>query len=256
MAGNTDAMIPQSHRTLAHRTPAQNPLILLTRPREQSLRFAGQITEAFGPWDILISPVLAIQPLAVSPLEGSFSDLILTSLNGADQAGGLGFPLPRHAFCVGERTAHAARQAGFTATTVGSDAESLIAALLRMRPAGRLLHLHGVETRGAVADRLTEGGIPTLSLAIYDQVARPLTDDARRALDGARPVILPVFSPRTARIIAEQGPFTAPLQVVALSAAVAAALRPLSPDRLEIAQSPDAAGMLDAMGGILRHPRP
>lgn len=251
LAGNTDGMTTQSRQP-----PNPRPLILLTRPLAQSQRFAEQVRAAVGPVEILISPVLAIRPLPVAPPQGDFGALILTSQNAAVIAAALGFPLPRQAYCVGDRTAEAARQAGFTAIRIGGDAAGLIKALLDIRPTGRLLHLHGVETRGDVAQGLTSAGIETVSLPIYDQVALVLSVTARQALDKASLVILPVFSPRTAQIIAGQGPFQATIRVVALSQAVAVAAQALNPDRLEIAESPDAVGMQAALRGILRHPCP
>jgi uroporphyrinogen-III synthase len=231
------------------------PVILLTRPLTQSQRFAGRITGAFGPQTTLISPAMEIRALDVAAPMGDFSDLVLTSQNAAGIAARLEFPLPRHAYCVGEQTAEAARQAGFSATALGGDAAGLITALQVARPKGRLLHLHGRETRGDVAKELTKAGIETVSVVIYDQTALPLSSIALQALAGEDPVILPVFSPRTATILAAQGPFHAPLHVVAISDAVARTAIALNPDRLEVAQSPDAGAMLDALGGILRHPR-
>jgi uroporphyrinogen-III synthase len=231
------------------------PLILLTRPLTQSQHFADQITAAFGPHPVLISPAMAIRALDVARASGDFSDVVLTSQNAPGFAARLGFPMPRHAFCVGDRTAEAARQAGFTTTALGGDAAGLIAALQAAPPQGTLLHLHGRETRGDVAASLTAAGIETISLAIYDQIALPLSKAALQALAGKHPVILPIFSPRTATILAAQGPFAAPLHIVAISDAVAKAAAALTPHRLEIAQSPDAGAMLDALGGILRHPR-
>lgn len=250
LAGNTDGMTTQSRQP-----PHPRPLILLTRPLAQSQRFAAEIGAAFGQVEILISPALDIRPLGVNAPKGEFGALILTSQNGATLAGALGFPLPRRAYCVGDRTAEAARLAGFDATSVGGDAASLIKALLEIRPPGQLLHLHGVETRGEIAETLTKAGINTLSMPIYDQAALPLSDIAGQVMGGGQPVILPLFSPRTAQIIADQGQFYAPLMVVALSRAVANAALALNPNRLEIAQSPDAVGMLAALGGILRYPR-
>jgi uroporphyrinogen-III synthase len=81
-----------------------------------------------------------------------------------------------------------------------------------------------------------------------------LTAQARQVLGAHDPVIVPVFSPRSAKILCDQGPFSAPIHAVAMSEATGQPLRILGIARLEIAQTPDAVGMLDALGGILRHP--
>ena len=80
---------------------------------------------------------MAIRPVEVQ-LEEPPAALILTSENGAARAGELGLA-PCEAWCVGPRTAAEARRAGLRAIEAGSDAETLLAALLKARvevPAG------------------------------------------------------------------------------------------------------------------------
>jgi uroporphyrinogen-III synthase len=79
---------------------------------------------------------------------------------------------------------------------------------------------------------------------VYEKVPRDLTPPARAALMGRAPVVLPLFSPETARILSQQGPFSAPRVVVAMSGAVAEAARPLGADRVAVAETPDLAGMV------------
>ena len=71
-------------------------------------------------------------------------------------------------------------------------------------------------------------------------------------LAGIAPIIVPLFSPRTAQIfVAAAEPITnAPLYVVALSAAVAWALGGLQVARLETAAQPTAEAMIAAIGQI------
>ena len=62
---------------------------------------------------------------------------------------------------------------------------------------------------------------------------------------GNEPVILPLMSPRTARIVLGQaGPITAPLYIAAISRKVADNVPEGVAQRVDIAEMPDLPGML------------
>lgn len=228
------------------------PLVILTRPAAQSARFAAAITARFGALPILISPLMEPEFLAPPVPDRQFSALVLTSQTAVQALAGLQGPLPRLAFCVGDRTAAAAARAGLHAISAQGDAAELIALIQNHQPAPPLLHLRGRDSRGDIATSLTEAGIETLEAVVYDQRPRPLTDEARAALSGTEPVLCPVFSPRTAALLGDAMPRPhAPLQIAAISAATAAALGRCSLAALEIASRPDAAALLDAMAVLL-----
>jgi uroporphyrinogen-III synthase len=158
------------------------------------------------------------------------------------------------AWCVGDRTAQAARKAGYGARSAAGDAAALVAAILAEAPPGPLLHARGEDSRGAVADRLTAAGLPTAEALVYAQRPAALSDEARRLLGGADPILVPLFSPRSAEIFAAalaDIPRPAPLWVAALSPAVADAAAPLSPARMAIAGAPDADALLQAAEGLI-----
>lgn len=212
-------------------------LILLTRPAPQSKRFAA----ALG-LECLISPLIA--PRFLAPDLPAHKALILTSETGALAARGLA---PCRAFCVGDRTAEVARSLGFDATSASGDAEALMALILS-DPIAPLLHLRGREARGDIAARLTAAGLPTHEAVVYAQEEQALTPEAVAALQGQTPVIAPLFSPRSATILAaECARITAraPLRVVAMSQAVADAARALDPAPV-ISARPDGDSMLEA----------
>jgi hypothetical protein len=83
----------------------------------------------------------------------------------------------------------------------GACADALVARLGgTARPA--LVHLRGRHQRGDVAERLGPRATIRAAHVVYDQVALP----ARRGLcrgAGARPLIVPLFSPRSADLFAE-----------------------------------------------------
>ncbi len=237
--------------------PAVLPPFLLTRPVAQGDRFADAVRARFGPQArVVLSPLLVPQFLTPD-LPDQVAGVIFTSETGVAALCLLrpadGLP----AWCVGDRTAQAARQAGYHARSAAGDAAALVAAILTAAPGGPLLHARGADSRGAVAERLTSAGIPTGEALVYAQRPAPLTAGARHLLAGAGPVLLPLFSPRTAQLLVAalaDIPAPAPLWIAALSPAVADAAAPLGPARQVIARRPDAPALLDAAEGLIAAP--
>jgi uroporphyrinogen-III synthase len=225
---------------------------LLTRPRPQGLRFARQLRASLDqPFRITQSPL--IQPIFLHPAlpKVRFHAVIFTSETGAAAATSY-TGLPKLAYCVGDQTAAAARRAGFFTQSAAGDAEALLHMILQTSPNQPLLHICGTDTRGDVAGRLNKARIETHVLTAYTQEPAPLTTQAARILAGIAPVIVPLFSPRTVQIFAAAAEqiTTAPLYIVALSAAVAQALGGLHVARLETAAQPTAEAMIAAVGQI------
>ena len=79
-----------------------------------------------------------------------------------------------------------------------------------------------------------------------------MTDHAKRALAGDDPVLVPVFSPRSAGLLIPWlSGRTAPLYVAAISRNVADALASAAPDCLRISATLDGEGMLTALGELI-----
>lgn len=198
------------------------PVILLTRPATQSARFAERLELPTA--RIVISPLIAPVFLRPTLPDGPFAALVLTSETGVEAAAQYA-GLPKRAFCVGDRTALAAQSAGFSATSAQGDAEALVGLILS-NPSAPLLHLRGREARGDIAKRLSAHGLPTAEAVVYAQEEQPLTPEATALLQGQTPVLAPVFSPRSAEILAAEChrvSAKAPMTIVAMSAAVAKA---------------------------------
>ncbi|SFH06884.1 uroporphyrinogen-III synthase [Palleronia marisminoris] len=174
-------------------------MIVLTRPLPAARRFARALRQLGMDAPILFSPVLEIVPLGGGPLPDG--TLVFTSENGVAAASELGSLAGRTVITVGERTAAAARAAGAEAEVLGGDVAALGDAILA-RGGGPYVHLHGRHVTGDLAGRLQEAGIAAEGRAIYDQRAKPLTEAARSALMGPEPVVLPLFSARSASLTA------------------------------------------------------
>ncbi|MEZ5753456.1 MAG: uroporphyrinogen-III synthase [Paracoccaceae bacterium] len=239
--------------------PQHQPIrILLTRPSAQSHRFAAELAARFGAaLDPVISPLMSTRMLDVEWPHADYSALILTSETGAAAAGQLrqgGRSLPMRAICVGDRTAASAQSAGFTAESAAGDAEALLARILASNDPGPFLHLRGSDARGDIVPRLVAKGRPAQAAIVYEQIPQDLNSQARSLLQGTTPLVVPVFSPRSADLLARNGPFTAPLWIAAISSAAAARAEQMLPQRLEIAVTPDAPGMLDALSRLIPEP--
>ena len=221
------------------------PVLLLTRPEAEARRFEASVRAlAPGEWRAVVAPLLEIVPMAAVEVPEDVP--IFTSAQAVPFAGtGSG----RLAWCVGPRTAAAARAAGWSPKEGGGDAEALFAAILAAPPEP-LVHLRGVHSRGALAERLRAAGRTVAERVVYDQRARPLTAEAGTALAGAAPVLAPVFSPRSASLLSGAvGNPAAPFRVIALSVAAAEPLRRWSP---VVAARPDGEAMAEAAAALLR----
>ncbi|MDX1779836.1 MAG: uroporphyrinogen-III synthase [Thalassovita sp.] len=222
--------------------------LLLTRPLDSARRFAAQLRDRLGDVPVVISPLLRIEPAVPAPDLTGARGLIFTSQNALCAVGdGQG----RRCYAVGAATAAAARGRGFDPIAVEPDAESLFQRILADRPQGPLLHLRGCHARGNLAARLTEAGIETRQKVVYEQVETALTAEARAALNGELPVIVPLFSPRSAKIFARQQAGTAPILIAAMSDAVIDGLGNLPVTRLERAETPDADAMIAAIERLM-----
>ena len=205
-----------------------------------------------------MAPRMAPELLSPPLPKRDFAAVVLTSETGVEAArriSAAGVALPKRAFCVGDRTAKAAPAAGFDAISAQGDANALLALLVGQKIAGPLLLLHAEDTVGDVQNRLISAGIETVSAITYRQKPQPLTAEAEAVLQSDTPVILPIFSPRSAHLLAAEIKRIggkAPLWLAALSPAVAEAFD-LPIALIQIAARPDAAAMLAAVTELRRH---
>jgi uroporphyrinogen-III synthase len=234
--------------------PAAAVPVLLTRPIAEAQAFAMALTRRFGPRvQPVLAPLMATDHLMPALPPGPFAGVIFTSAAAVEAALRLAADLPKDAWCVGRKTADRATAAGFRARSADGDADALVAAILADPPKGKLLHLRGEDVRGEVAERLNSAGSETVSATLYRQTAQPLSPEGAAVLVTAGPVILPLFSPRSAALFRAVLPVDshATLGLVAMSGAVADAARPIPHHVMITAAQPTAKAMLDACGKAL-----
>ncbi len=220
----------------------RDPIILLTRPKKAADVFVHQIKVAGVKADVLVSSVQGINKAEFEE-PSDLAGAIFTSRNGVEAVMGRDVPC----WCVGSSTAAAARAKGWQAVSADGDAEAVFKRITADRPSGPLVHFRGTFARGNLAERLNEDGITTQEVVVYNQVSLSLSETAREILARENPVIVPLFSPRSAAQLVQQGPFAAPLWIIAMSEAVAGEAVGLSPAVMEISASPDASGMVAAI---------
>lgn len=209
------------------------PICLLTRPEPQAREFAEMLPGV----EVLISPVLRIVPVEFDRTRVEAAPgLVFTSMNAVAFAGKA---RNRPALCVGPGTAEAARRAGFAAILGPGNAAGLVPLLKERQD---WLHLHG---------RHLARVLPVPGIAVYDQRAVPLDAKGRAVLGQDRPVILPLFSPRSADLSANATrDAVAPIAVVAINAHTADCYTGPALQR-RIAARPDREAMAEAVMALI-----
>lgn len=228
------------------------PILLITRPAADADHFARGLRRPG--LEIVLSPVQDIRPTGIDAPPSEGRRLIFTSRNAVRH---VSLPPGQDAICVGQRTTELARSLGMSAQCGGETATALVQTLLHTSETERYLWVRGAHVAHPLGDELRAAGRDCVDWIVYEQHAVALTAAAKRALSGDVPVLVPLFSPRSARLFFDQideRQLRAPLIVVAMSPAVArhvphhTALR-----QVIVAQRPDAASMSDALVAVLEN---
>jgi uroporphyrinogen-III synthase len=187
-------------------------------------------------------PLFAIRPLDWTvPDAADFDAILLTSANAARHGGQAlaqlaGLP----AFAVGEKTAAAARGAGFDVKASGETDVAAIVAAASAQGFRRLLHLGGRERSIAV------GGAIGAAIAVYANEAREIDPTALAALAGT---VALLHSARAARRLGElvdaAGIARGDIALAAISATVAGSAG-LGWSAVAIAATPRDETLIDA----------
>lgn len=192
--------------------------LLIVRPQPGADETARRAREQG--FETVVLPLFAIEPVAWEPPDPEGFDAIMLTSANAPRLGGTSLGSFTHlpTWCVGEKTAQAARAAGFTRVrTAGPDAMALLDAMGRAGVA-RALHLAGVDSRPLPA------GAPVAdSRIVYASVEQDVADE--RLVTAAQGAIILVHSPRAGRTLAARlpGATRATSRIVAISAAALAA---------------------------------
>jgi uroporphyrinogen-III synthase len=241
---------------------------LVTRPAEDAAPLVRALAERGI--ESLLAPMLEIRPTAegarhLNEMLASAQAVLFTSANGVRAFAAASARRELPAFAVGDASAAAARLAGFrSVASAGGDVADL-AALVAARlspPGGALVHAAGSSVAGDLAGALQPLGFTLHRAVLYDAVqAEALEPEVVAGLARGEIALALFFSPRTAagfvRLAAAQGVGEAcrAVAALALSAAVAAALEPLSWRHLRIAAAPSQRDLLAALDALLAERR-
>ena len=232
--------------------------LLVTRPEEDAARTAQEL-RARG-HKVLLAPLLRIEALSAE-LRGAWAAALITSANAARavsvhhrDADILGLPV----FAVGDRSAEAARAAGFTDVISADGALPDLARLVAGRCAPRgapLIYLAGEDRAGDLAGDLAAHGIDVRVVAVYRaRPAEALPGDVTRALAAGEVDAVLHYSRRSTatllRLADEAQVLNAVLSLAhyCLSAEVAAPLRERGAGQVQVAASPRETALIDLVG--------
>ncbi|MBN2631171.1 MAG: uroporphyrinogen-III synthase [Rhodobacteraceae bacterium] len=225
--------------------------VLITRPEPQASRFRQTLLDRYGDKvDPILSPLLCPVVMPTQVECGAFSSVVFTSETGVKAARTLGLSLPRRAYCVGNRTAEVARELGFESISANGASGDLAQMLANHPEDSPFLHLHGRESVGDVAQALADRGVKAESRVIYAQEPIPFNETVKFTLQSVGPVIVPLFSPRSARLFGAACAvltLRATLYLVVLSPAVTQAVADMKVQQVKVAAAPTQKDLLLAM---------
>ena len=231
---------------------SKQPILVLTRPKSNALRFADLCRAKLGDdVPIVIAPLMTIEAVPTEMDIDPSKTFIFTSENGVKAANALWPDVHLKGYSVGDRTAEAGREVGYELTSAGGSVEELLSLILKDAPSTSLVHLRGADTRGDLALRLSDAGHPTSEAILYRQVQSEPTKELCALLSGEIPLIVPLFSPRSAAIFQEVAQAaTAPLFLCAISENTRNEIRNLGRDCI-VATTPDASAMVETISALV-----
>jgi len=178
----------------------------------------------------LVDPLLVVRDLEARIALAGVAALAFTSVNGVAAFARACPDRGRRVFAVGDRTAAAARAAGFVQVASAEGDVTALTALILGEAAtldGAVLHPGALEPAGDLLSPLAAAGLSARRVALYETVARDPAPATLAGLGDLAAVLL--HSPRAARVLADLlAKYPAPrLGALCLSPAVAAPLQVL-----------------------------
>lgn len=184
-----------------------------------------------------------------------FETLAFTSANGVRAFATLSARRDVPVWCVGARTAEAARAAGFgDVRSAGGDVDALAAAMISGLSAGAsVLHAGNADAVGDLAARLTDAGFTARFIAAYHAVEAetPGPELAAHLSGASRLAAALIHSPAAGRVLARLAAGgVGAIDIAAISLNAAAAVGDVA-RRTEIANHPDEASLLAALERLI-----
>lgn len=216
--------------------------LLVTRPEPGASATVARLI-ALGHEPVL-APCLSILPRPAK-LPQAPAAIIITSFQAVPALPASYHAIP--AFCVGDATAGRLRAAGFgSVESASGDAKDLLRLIMQRRLPGTHLLAVGERHGLALARQLRAAGVTVLRRTVYTaQPATTMPPAAREALQAGAINFALFYSAETARAFARLAPpSTSSVTALALSPAVADALRGLPWSEIRVALAPTEADLL------------
>ncbi len=197
--------------------------------------------------DIKIEPVLKVVPYSKWIAPSSDKTLIFSSSNAVRCAAENLEPTYYRAFCIGQYTTQCAQSFGFDASYAGQSVQDF---LIHFAPKEKsFVHLRGEHTTTDLRVHLQGIGCEAESIIVYDQVELKWPNKTVEYLVGGTPVVLPLFSSRSAEIVCNQGMNWGKHIAIAISPVVAKVCDEAGFGKTVIAEVPNAEEMLKLTAG-------
>lgn len=236
--------------------------VLVTRPREDAAALLAAL-ERRG-HETLLEPLFTIVPrdrIDWPAGHEAAQALLVTSANGARAFARLDARRGLPVFAVGDASAAAARDLGFTRVSSAAGNVDDLAALVkdRLDPAeGPLLHPAAGKLAGDLQGRLAAAGFTVLRAVLYDaRHAEALSEACTRALNEGLIDVATFFSPRTAAAFvslveaANLSQACRNVTALCLSEAVAAQISGLSWRQVAVAARPEQDALLAELDALV-----
>lgn len=159
--------------------------IAVTRPPADAERTASVLRKQGH--EVLVAPLMSVEPIAAD-LSGDWSAVIITSANAPEAIADNPSASTLHKlrlFAVGDRSAEAARTAGFgDVISAGGDARDLVNLIVQRRAnaASPLLYLAGEDRAADLVGELAAHGIKAEMRVVYRAATAPFPDELIEAL--------------------------------------------------------------------------
>jgi uroporphyrinogen-III synthase len=230
--------------------------VVVTRPEADAERTASALrTHAH---EVMVAPLMRVEPIAAD-LTGTWGAVVITSANAPAAIAGnaardtlIKLPL----FAVGERSAEAAKAAGFVeVTAAGGDVSDLVRVVAEHHAdrAAPLLYLAGEDRAADLIGELAVHGIKAELRVVYRAVTAPFPPDLIEALKAREIDAVLHYSRRSAEnylagakaagIVAE----ALRVRHVCLAPQVATPLAAAGATSIAIAPHPDEAALIELL---------
>ena len=228
----------------------ENVILLLTRPLGGNERFCLKIKHLLYSCEILDNPIQKIDFLPSLGKVNKNSVLIFTSANGLRAAKKHNL-INKKCFVVGANTKKIAVSFGYDVLGFSKDQENLLKLIKSKKPTESLVHIRGKHTVGNLCDALKRNQFSCLDIIGYNQEPLKIKKQNLQKIHSGRPVILPIFSSRSAALLQSNLDLTG-FNVIAISEAVAKIITGVELGELVISKKPDLNSMQEATLAILR----